>query len=257
VRVRPTALAAIAIFLGYVALISIFWAGFGLDYDEVGDTAASVREGIVVPVGLGALYVAILASVLGWWKPAMSEARVGRRWMWLVPGVLLVGAIGNFATVDWDGIESEYLLWLAVGTAFVGFSEEMLTRGLAIVGARGSMHEKWVWVFSSALFGLLHVANALFGQSLKATIGQVIFAFLVGIAYYVTRRISGTLLVTMGLHFLWDFSLFAHDQSTDDRSPTSILMIVAIILGIAALVKVLRHGDVVETHAEPHAEVVA
>ncbi len=95
----------------------------------------------------------------------------------------------------------------------VGFSEELLTRGLAIVRGRGSMHEKWVRVFSGATFSLLHLPNAYFGQSASSTVQQVVFAFAVGLTYYVTRRLTGTLIVTMGLHTVWDFSVFIQDHS--------------------------------------------
>ena len=78
-----------------------------------------------------------------------------------------------------------------------GFSEELLTRGLTIVGARGAMHEKWVWAFSGLVFGLIHVPNIVFGQAVGPTLQQVVFAFAVGLTYYVTRRIAGTLIVTM------------------------------------------------------------
>lgn len=40
------------------------------------------------------------------------------------------------------------MLWLAIGCAFVGFSEEFVTRGLLIVGGRGTLHEGWVWFVS-------------------------------------------------------------------------------------------------------------
>ncbi len=51
-------------------------------------------------------------------------------------------------------------------------------------------------------------AQAFFGQSVSSTLQQVVFAFAVGLMYYVTRRLTGTLIVTMGLHAIWDFSVF-------------------------------------------------
>jgi len=133
----------------------------------------------------------------------------------------------------------------------VGFSEELLTRGLAIVGGRGSMHERWVWVFSGAIFAMLHVPNAFFGQGARETAQQVVFAFAVGMTYYVTRRISGTLIVTMILHAIWDFSTFIQGHSVDRLTDKPVALggfalYVAIVLGIVALVKILKTSDVVE-----------
>ena len=113
------------------------------------------------------------------------------------------------------------------------------------------MHEKWVWAFSGAIFALIHVPNIVFGQDVGPTLQQVVFAFAVGLTYYVTRRIAGTLIVTMVLHALWDFSTFIQAHSVDKLdNPTASLgsfaMYLAVIIGIFALVKILKTGDVVE-----------
>ena len=121
------------------------------------------------------------------------------------------------------------------------------------------MHEKWVWVFSGVIFGLLHVPNAFFGQSAKDTAVQMVFAFAVGLTYYVTRRISGTLIVTMVLHALWDYSVFIQAHSVDNLAdkPAALGGLVlwpAVILSIIALVKILKTGDVVEPGGDQLAE---
>lgn len=261
-RVKPSAFSAIAAIAGYMVVVFTVWAAVGMEYDEVGDTVENVREGVVLAVALGAVYLVIVTTALGWWKPAIREPRrVGSRWMWSIPVLLLVGAIANLASTKWDEIDGvgEYALWLAIGTLLVGFSEELLTRGLAIVGGRGSMHEKWVWVFSGVIFGLLHVPNAFFGQGGRDTVQQVAFAFAVGLMYYVTRRLTGTLVVTMGLHAIWDFSVFIQDHSglnLEDK-PVAVggfVLNVTIILGVIALVKILKTGDVVEPGGDQLAE---
>jgi membrane protease YdiL (CAAX protease family) len=253
-RVKPSALSAIAAILGYMVVVFTVWAITGLEYDEVGDTLENVQKGIVLSMVVGAAYLVLVTTFLGWWKPAIHEPRrVGSGWMWSIPALLFLGAIGNLATTKWgeiDGVAS-YAIWLAIGTLLVGFSEELLVRGIAIVGGRGSMHEKWVWVFSGVIFGVLHAPNALFGQSVPATLQQIVFAFGVGLMYYVTRRVAGTLLVTMALHAIWDFSVFIQDHSVanlEDKPVAAggLVLNLTIILGIVALVKILRTGDVVE-----------
>lgn len=253
-RIKPSPLVAIAAIVGYLVVVFGVWVAVGMEYDDIGDTIESVQKGVVLAIGLGAVYLVAVTSVLGWWKPAIHEPRrVGRAWMWVVPGLLVVGFGLNLVATEWGEIDDVgiYAFWLALGTLFVGFSEELLTRGLAIVGGRGAMHEKWVWAFSGAIFGLIHVPNALFGQSIGSTLQQVVFAFAVGLTYYVTRRVSGTLIVTMVLHALWDFSLFIQAHSVDrleekTASFGSFAMYLAVIIGIVALVKILKTGDVVE-----------
>lgn len=261
-RIKPSALTAVAAIVGYLALVFTVWAATGLKYDTVGDTLENVQKGIVLSVSLGAAYLAVVTSVLGWWKPAIREPRkVGSGWMWALPAVMLIGTALNLATTKWGEIDgvAAYTFWLALGCVLIGFSEELLTRGLAIVGGRGSMHEKWVWVFSGAIFALIHAPNALFGQSVGTTATQMVFAFAFGTAYYVTRRISGTLIVTMGLHALWDFSTFVQGRSTKflaDPPPAAggFVLYVVVILTIVAMVKIIKTGDVVEPGHDQVAE---
>lgn len=253
-RVRPSPLSAIAAILGYTVVVFTVWAVTGLEYDEVGDTVENVQKGVVLSMVAGAAYLAVVTTALGWWKPALREPRrVGGGWMWAIPGLLLVGAIANLASTRWGEIDGvgTYALWLGIGTLLVGFNEELLTRGLAVVGGRGAMHERWVWVFSGAIFGLLHAPNAFFGQSVPATLQQIAFAFGVGLTYYVTRRVSGTLVVTMVLHALWDYSVFIQSRSVLDLEDKPVaagglVLNVVVVLAIVALVKVLKTGDVVE-----------
>jgi membrane protease YdiL (CAAX protease family) len=261
-RIKPSAPVAILAILGYLVAVFAVWMITGLDYDEIADTVETVQKGVVLAVGVGVVYLVVVTSVLGWWKPAIHEPRkVGGGWMWIVPALLVVGAALNLVATKWGEIDDvgAYVLWLAIGTLFVGFTEELLTRGLAIVGGRGSMHEKWVWAFSGAIFALIHVPNIFFGQAVGPTIQQVVFAFAVGLTYYVTRRIAGTLIVTMALHALWDFSTFIQAHSVDKlenatASLGSFAMYLAVIVGIFALVKILKTGDVVEPGGDQLAE---
>jgi uncharacterized protein len=50
--------------------------------------------------------------------------------------------------------------------------------------------------------------NVILGQSAILTVRQVIFAFVLGSVFYAIRRISGTIIVPMVIHALWDFGTF-------------------------------------------------
>lgn len=264
-RIKPSPFVAIGVILGYVVVVFAVWIATGIRYDDIGDTVETVQKSVVLAVGLGSAYLAVMTTLFGWWRPAIHEPRkVGGGWMWTVPALLVVGAALNLAATRWGEVDGlgTYVLWLGIGTLLVGFSEELMTRGLAIVGGRGSMHEKWVWVFSGALFALIHVPNALFGQDVGPTLQQVVFAFAVGLTYYVTRRIAGTLILTMALHAIWDFSTFIQAHSVEhleDATPSmgSFAMYFAVIVGIFALVRILRTGDVVEPGGDQLTELEA
>ena len=241
-RIKPRPVIAIALFVAYGALVSAVWTINGVDYDTVADSSESVLKGIVIPIGLGAGLLAIAATWLGWWRPAMVEERkAGPRWALLVPVLLLVIALMGTVGIDVGAADSQTLLLIALGTALVGFSEELLTRGLMIVGFRGSLSEAWVWFLSSLFFGLLHGINVFFGQSIGATVQQMGFAFALGTAFYVTRRVTGLLVVTMVIHAIWDFGLLGTEHSGRDAFTIGGLLIwPTMILAFVVLVKILR-----------------
>lgn len=241
-RVKPTPVISVALLLLYVALVAAIWAVNGVDYETVADSSDTVLKGIVIPVGVGAVFLAVAASWLNWWRPAMvEETRSGPRWGLVVPALLIVMALSGVVTIDFGAASTATLLLLALGTGLVGFSEELLTRGLMIVGFRGTLSEGWVWFLSSLLFGLLHGLNVFFGQSIGATLYQVLFAFLLGTAFYVTRRITGLLVVNMVIHAIWDFGALGTEHSGGDSSPIGgVLLWPTAILAFVVLARILR-----------------
>jgi membrane protease YdiL (CAAX protease family) len=72
-----------------------------------------------------------------------------------------------------------------------------------------------------------HLPNTLFGTGV-AGISQVGITFLIGTVFYLLRRVSGTLILSMLVHGLWDFSTFA--------AVTVPASIIAIGVGIAAVI---------------------
>jgi len=208
-KVKPTALLGFAIGLGYTVLFLVLEKFLGPSYSDIGKTADSVLRGIVVPLAICTFVTAGLTSWLGWWRPVLREKPLGVKWMWAIPVLLgVVVLIG----IDWaqiSAVGAPYLLWLAVGTLLVGFNEEIVYRGLALVAFRGAYKEVYVWLLTSVLFGLLHGANVFLGQALVPTIQQMVFAFVLGGVFYVVRRVTGVLAIPMILHALWDFGSFS------------------------------------------------
>jgi membrane protease YdiL (CAAX protease family) len=87
----------------------------------------------------------------------------------------------------------------------VGISEELTFRGLMQVGARRVFAREWQAVaFASALFGLFHLPNSLLGSPLADELPHVVQTALVGLVFYFLRRLSGTIIVPMLVHGIWD-----------------------------------------------------
>ena len=96
-----------------------------------------------------------------------------------------------------------------VTNSYVLYAEEFLVRGL-ILGAfaqllEGKRGQISVSVFSSALiFGLLHFCNLTY-QTFPATLQQVIYAAVIGVALGVVRVVTNGLVFPVILHSLIDF----------------------------------------------------
>ena len=239
-RVAPRPAIAVGVFVGYLAVNLALTLIGGVDYDEIGDSTANIRDAIIIPIGAGAAFLAAMTTWLGWWRPALFEAeRAGSRWMLAVPAVALLAALIGIATFDWDSPRTDVLPLLAVGVLLVGFSEELLTRGLLIVGLRPALKEPTVWFVTSLLFGLMHGLNIISGQAVGTTLQQIVFAFVLGTAFYVTRRVTGTLLVCMVLHAVWDFGSIGN-EATDGTNLSGLFVILTAILGLFAVWKLLR-----------------
>lgn len=257
-KITPSLLKGILVLLGYLAVVFTVWAVTDTDYDTIGDSVENVRNAVTIAMACGVVYIVIVTSILGWWKPTLREARkVGHAWMWIIPVLLLLGVVLNLVATEWGRFDEigtplgTYVAWLAIGCVMVGFNEEMITRGLLIVGGRGTLHEGWVWFVSSLCFGLLHVPNAFFGQSAGTTGAQVLLAFVIGTSYYVTRRFTGLLVIPMALHGLWDFSTFVQSHSVDGMAKKTVsfgafALWAVVPLAFIALWQILRKGDVVE-----------
>lgn len=220
----------------------------GLDYDAVGDTTSTVMKGIVIPIGLGAVFMAIITSYLGWWRPAIREDLRAPKWLWVVPVLIALPGVGFLvAGAPSAGRSGGYLLSLAVGTLLVGFSEEMLCRGTGLVGLRGGFKEPVAWAVSCLIFGLIHALNAFFGQGLGSTIMQIISAFLAGSVFYLTRRLAGTLVVAMVLHAWIDFSTLAFGDAAQDTGSAWVhlgtVQYAAFLLALVGVFLVLRRSS--------------
>ncbi|MCG7286864.1 CPBP family intramembrane metalloprotease [Cellulomonas sp. ACRRI] len=208
-RVRPSVWIGVAAVLGYVLLVALIQRLSGVPYPELGDSGSNLFRGVGISLIVGTLALAALTTALGWWRPALHEQhRAAHRWPLIAPLVLGVLAVLNLVGTDWGAYDGGFFAASLV-LLLVGFTEEITTRGLLVVGLRSRLGEGWVWFLSSLAFGLIHLVNAFGGQALGATVFQVVSAFLFGTALYILRRVTGTLVWAMALHALWDFSVFA------------------------------------------------
>lgn len=239
-RVSPSPAIAWAIGLLYAPLFVGMLVAFGSDYDDIADSTDDVVSSIVVTTAIGAAVLTALTTWLGWWRPVLLDDRPTEKWLIAVPMVVLVAIVAGVDYGRISDLEPSFLLWAAVGTLGVGFCEEIVYRGLAVVGFRAGHRELHVWLYTSLLFMLLHAWNVLAGQDLGPTLRQMVFTFVLGSVFYVCRRASATIVVPMVLHAGWDWMSFTGSSdafadaadATDPRaaSPAFFFIVIAVVL---------------------------
>lgn len=241
-RVRPTVSIGLAIWLGELLLVLGVQAAAGVPYDEWGDSAGNLFLGAGLSLVVSAVLLGITVTLLGWWRPALYERHRSRhRWMLIFPILVAVAAAMNLAGTDW-GAYSGAFLGASLVLCLVGFTEEIVNRGLLLVGLRARLAEGWVWFLTSALFGLSHLINIALGADAGGTVLQVFFAFATGTVFYILRRVTGSLWWAMLLHALWDFSVFATGVGTagDLAALANVLETTAAFGGVACVAIVIR-----------------
>lgn len=240
-RVPPRVWIGLAIWVVYVALVFVIQQSSGIAYTEWGESGSNLFFGVGVSLLAGTLLLAVAASVLGWWRPALFERQRSVRWPIIAPALMAAALLINLLLADWASFDAAFLA-ASVVLILVGFTEEMANRGLLIVALRSRLGEGWVWFVSTALFAAMHLMNVLIGQGLVPTLSQVGAAFLAGTTLYILRRTTGSLIWAMLLHGLWDFSVFAvgHGSPSSAAPLGGILEIAVGLLALAVVVFVIR-----------------
>jgi len=212
VRVHPSVAVALGVFVAYLAVkeITVAITASSVSYPLADITAANVRDATVIPFGVAALLVIAVVTVLGWWHPVLFERRSTPAWMLAIPVVSIGCFAMGVATADPGAFAASHLAYLIVGFALVAFCEEVMTRGVLLVGFRSGYREIYAYLATTSLFALMHGLNFFHGQGASTTVGQIIEVFFVGTLFYAIRRTSGTLILAIVAHALFDLALVVH-----------------------------------------------
>lgn len=212
-RVQPRLWIGFAIYVGYVIVVFTVQSFSGVPYTALSESGSNLFFGAGLSLIVGAILLAITTSYLGWWRPALFDTNHSVRWPIIAPLLVGVALIFNLIATDWSSYDGAFLA-AAIVLILVGFTEEITTRGLLLTALRSRMSEGWVWFITTACFALMHMVNALSGQSLPATLQQVALTFMMGTVFYILRRTTGSLIWPMILHGMWDFSIFSLTHGT-------------------------------------------
>lgn len=238
----------LVVVVAYLAILQglgfLLTRGLDTEYASAASTEGLWR-GITVPVAVSLVLTVVVVSVLKWWRPALREDRPVQNWTIAI--VVLMG-IGIVLGTNYGGLAERGLgltLLLLVSTLMVGFTEELMFRGLGVTVFRANgFSEGRVALWTCVIFGLAHASN-LFGEGPKALV-QVLVTAAAGYFFYVIRRRTGGLLVPALVHGLWDFSLISASV-VPGKSYVGTFAPILILVVVVVLVLVRRR------HIEPAA----
>jgi membrane protease YdiL (CAAX protease family) len=244
-RVQPRIWIGLLVFIGYCLVVLIVGALSGVPYPDLGHDGGTLFRGAGISLIVGAVYLVIVTSLLGWWRPALFDRAPSRhKWPIIAPALMALLAILNLVLTDWASYDLAFF-GASLVLLLVGFTEELTTRGILLVALRSRLSEVWVWLLTSILFALMHLLNIALGAPFGGTVSQVGFAFLGGTLFYIARRVFGSLIPAMILHGLWDFSVFAvgYGSTSPLAGFTSVLYPVVGVLGLIFVAFVIRGAD--------------
>lgn len=250
-RVEPRLRNGLLVAIVYVIFFSIALKLSGVGYENITDSPDNVLKAVVLPMIGGAVLLTAFAKWSGWWKDLWHDKYKikGHSWMNLFAIIMAIGIVSNLASAKLGSSAGQMISYILIGTALVGYSEELLFRGIVLRGARGSgLSELRVMLVVALSFGVFHGANFFLGQDLTATVQQIAFATVNGAIFYLIFRKSGLLIVPMILHGLWDFSIFIREANIGSDPELSdvikTLSALGLYLPVILLLFALRHVNV-------------
>jgi membrane protease YdiL (CAAX protease family) len=225
-----------------------------------------------VTSGLGWTWLiaaAFILSVVLWqgWRDVALD-----RWTdaagWRLAWLPMIYIVGGFAVATFLGLPpATVLLLLLLNTFLVGFSEEVMFRGVLLQAFR---HATAIWpavLLTSVAFGAVHSLNVFVTGDLRAALIQSSAAFLSGLMFIALRLRTGSLWPPIIVHALWDFATFtlgaagaaaAHDglpsEAATPAGATGLVEFLPVLLVLPnAIYGLWLMRDIRRTHAAPDA----
>jgi membrane protease YdiL (CAAX protease family) len=204
---------------------------------SVGAVFFQITAGLVV----GSVILTIFTSWLGWNAEIFGRQPIYRSWwMWIAPVLVALPILGRVLDIDWGGPALSVVLFTLATGLLVGYSEELLFRGIAVKMLRAGGHREFsVAVLSSLLFGMSHGINLFSGQEFKVVGPTMVYTFAFGVLMYLTMRATGFIIFAMILHGLTDPTGFLASGGVDKLPGEGGSSGLADLVGLITLVLVL------------------
>jgi membrane protease YdiL (CAAX protease family) len=221
-----------AIYLG-AGWVGSQFAGEFKDEDLL-SSLGSVFFQLTLALVVGAIVLMAFSSYMGWTAEMFARQRIYRSWwMWIAPVVVALPVLLRAFSIEWGGPGFDVVALVLVTGLLIGFTEELLTRGIGVKMLRDAGHGEWaVAALSSLVFALLHSTNLLSGQAFSTVGFTVIYTFAFGVLMYLTMRATGFLIWAMIFHALTDpttiLATGGIDEITSDASDSGLIALVSL-----------------------------
>jgi hypothetical protein len=204
-RLVPVVASYLALYLSSGWVASLFDSN-NYRNDDLLSGLGAVFFKLTVGLVFGSIILTLFTSWMGWNAEIFGRQPVYRSWwMWIAPVLVSLPIILRVFSIDWGGPALSVVLLVMASGLMIGYSEELLYRGIAVKMLRAGGHrELAVAALSSLLFGLSHSVNIFSGQSLRTVGPTVIYTFGFGVMMYLTMRVIGFIAGAMVLHALTD-----------------------------------------------------
>ena len=225
---------------------------FALAWIAIYVAGTSLAEALSETAGVFKLFPAVFHAVmtgymLYWLKQNglfekyglfLPRYRIGRA-LFFIPLVLIAGYKLLFSPAP--RYSAEGTLFFVISMMCVGFLEEIIFRGF-LFRAMEKDNLKRAIIISAVTFGIGHIVNLLNGQNLFDTIGQIVFAVIVGFALVILAYKGKSMVPGILFHGIFNsLSAFSNEeaqfQALGGRDAAAVILIAgrAVILGGYAL----------------------
>lgn len=236
----------ISVFL--IGLLCTFMTALGTAVPQI--LRLDINEQIVVTtlfllisIAIGFLIMRKSGAGISYYGFRRSKKGTYNKVWWYIPLLaveILPIVMAGFST---EITVPQYII-LLIFTVAVGFNEEIYFRGLALKAMEEKGIKKAI-IWTSIVFGVLHLANAFNGKSVLYLVLQMFFAFLVGFVLSEIVSISKSLWVVIIWHAAHDYI----SSITGDALDRTALIILAIQVGILLVyaIGIWKTGNVKNT----------
>lgn len=207
-------------------LVYVFWAaitilgGIWLSGGQKQSLIEGISKGPLWNVVAAFFFLVAIIVMAGWrdLKFVAPKPLSSLRILWL-PALYIIASLSIVGFLGLPPLNMVLLMLLS--TAFVGLSEETMFRGILFQALRTRVKLWPAMIWTSVLFGSVHILNALTTGEFLSALLQAFTATLSGFVFMAILVRTGSIWPAIIYHALWDFGTFAISASIEATGATS------------------------------------